>query len=526
MADRTGLVKPDPQAFTPPVALDAASIESTIVLIAKTVVLTPEGSVQGSSEIAKTIALTPEGNVQGTSEIAKTVALTPEGSVQGTSESNSRKRKRAGQKEETTETPLTPSPVSKMARQRFRERFSASSPYKNRLWSKVKKEQGTARSASRVLAFHHSPTKLHPGLLVTRTSMHYTERHAGQGAQAEVSFAQELLLSEDRPVTSRVVKRAQEDFEPQQALLSRIPEAKRGGIDYPLECGVMLNSRNGEYYGLNSRNGEYYGIFEKSDGDLTSIQYATLSSPVPFITEQLISIAEGLREVHEAGLIHRDVKGMNALFTVGGRGKLTDFDLLMSELAEEESHLVGTTPEYAASFIWADITDQKRRTERGGIISWGHQSQAADCFAFGVMLQRDVLTKMLTELSQKHHVNSSLKQDLAPKIVKEKKYGQLFTDEQLRELERQHPGQRIMYRFPNRALKKPGYVSIFNLRKTDYETILSAIGNLESKVLPKEIAGLKAYARLAYELQDLNPTKVMSAAALQGRLMEIQALFS
>ncbi|MCB1110861.1 MAG: hypothetical protein KDK64_07745 [Chlamydiia bacterium] len=472
MSDKVGFIKPDPKGFYIPIA-EEESVR-TLVLTEKTVLIDGLNS--------------PEPV-------------------------NSRKRGRDEDKE-----PVTPSPVKKKTWQMFRGNVvpDVDSPDARALWSRIKQEQGSASTFLRRMAYHHSPTKTHRGLLVTQTAMHYTERSAGRGAQATVSFAKELFLSEDKPVTSKIVKRAQKDFEPQQALLSRVPEIERGGIDYPLECGTMLNSHGGLYY----------GIFETSDGDLTKIRYADQLFPVSFITGQLISAAGGLKALHAAGLIHRDVKGMNTLFKVDGRGKLTDFDLLMLERAEGESHGVGATPEYAASFIWADITDQKKRTESGRITSWGHQSQASDCFAFGVMLQKDVLAKMVIELSQKHHVGCSLKQDLAPKIVEEAKYMQLFTDEELHELERQHPGQRIVYRFPNRALQKPGYVSIFHSRETDYATILNAISKLKDILSPQEIAGLEKYAALAYELQDPDPAKIMTAAALEGRLMEIEALFS
>ena len=52
---------------------------------------------------------------------------------------------------------------------------------------------------------------------------------------------------------------------------------------------------------------------------------------LPFCLEMLHSIAFRILGLHDKGLIHRDIKELNALFEIGGGGKLTDYELLMEE---------------------------------------------------------------------------------------------------------------------------------------------------------------------------------------------------
>lgn len=433
------------------------------------------------------------------------LAVTPEKEV-------SRKRER-----EAAVEVQTPSPVTRKVYDRFKSSVGQESPVTRSLFKKVKTEQRSIRGTDH-LAFNHPPTPLFPGFIVTGEEFHVLLKQAGRGGQASASLSESFPLSVDRSPERTLIKVARKPFTPQKQLLSRLPSHK--GVDVPGRSGVLLNP--------STRGQDRFAVCQRSDGDLNHIDYSDVDfettygePPVQFISGQLVSIAKAVENFHDAGLIHRDFKGPNALFNIGGAGKSTDFDLLMEELAEGETHRVGTTPEYAASYIWTDVTKQRVVVE-SRISSIGHQSQASDKFAFGVMLQTDVVARIIRGLSKKHRIDNPL--DLSPVKVMEKQYGTLFTDEEMLQIDREHPG-RVVYRWPNRAAKSPGYLSKFPTREVAYEKTLAAIDKLAAHLPPKELAGLKQLAELGFTLQDPDPRKMMSTADLALALQTINNQF-
>ena len=434
--------------------------------------------------------------------IINTLPVTPEG------RGDSQKRKRAVVVE-------TPSPVTRKVYARFKSSVGQESPVTRSLFKKVKKEQHSIRGAGH-LAFNHPPTPLLPGFILTSEEFHVLLKQAGQGGQASASFSESFPLSADRSPGRTLVKVARTPFTPQKQLVSRIDS--HAGIDVPGCSGVLINP--------SSRGQDRFAIFRRSDGDLNHIDYSDVDfkttygvPPVPFICGQLVSIAAGLKALHDVGLIHRDIKGPNALFNIGGMGKLTDTDLLMAEAQEGETHRVGTTPEYAASYIWTDMTKQKV-VENRRITSVGHQSKASDKFAFGFMLQTDVVARIIRGLSRTHRIDNPL--DLSPVKVMEKQYGMPFTDEEMLQIDREHSG-RVVYRWPNKSTKQPGYLSKFPTREVARAKTLAAIDKLAEHLPRKELEGLKQLAELAYVLQDPDPRKMMPTADLALALQTINS---
>jgi serine/threonine protein kinase len=411
----------------------------------------------------------------------------------------------------------TPPPVKEKVYARFKSSVGLGSPVARSLFDQIKQEQQSIRGAKHV-AFNHPPTPLFPGFIVTSEDFHVLLKRAGQGGQASASFSESFPLSVNRSPERTLVKVARTPFTPQKQLVSCLDN--HAGIDVPGRSGVLINPL--------SRGQDRFAIFRRSDGDLNHIDYSVVdfettygAPPVPFICGQLVSIAAGLETLHANGLIHRDIKGPNALFNIGGIGKLTDTDLLMEEAQEGKTHRVGTTPEYAASYIWTDVTKQKVE-ENHRITSVGHQSKASDKFASGFMLQTDVVARIIRGLSRKHRIDNPL--DLSPVKVVEKQYGTLFTDEEMLEIDREHPG-RVVYRFPNQAAKLPGYLSKFPTREDARAKTLAAIDRLVAHLPPKELEGLTQLAELSYTLQDPDPRKMMSTADFVLALKAINEQF-
>lgn len=435
------------------------------------------------------------------------LAVTPE-------KEGSRKRQR-----EVAVEIQTPSPVTKKVYSRFKSSVGQESPVTRPLFKKVKKEQRSIRGAPH-LAFNHLPTPEFPGFIVTGEEFHVLVKEAGRGGQASASLSESFPLSVDRSPKRTLIKVAQKPFTPQKQLLSRL--ASHEGIDVPGHSGILINP--------STLGQDRFAVCQRSDGDLNHIDYSDVdfeltygAPPVPFICGQLVGIAKAVKIFHDAGLIHRDFKGPNALFNIGGGGKSTDFDLLMEELGDGETHRVGATPEYAAPYIWTDVTKQRVVVGRR-ISSIGHQSKASDKFAFGIMLQTDVVGRIIHGLSKKHHIDNPV--DLRPVKVMEKQYGTLFTDEEMLQIDREHPG-RVVYRWPNKSTKQPGYLSKFPTREDARTKTLAAIDKLAVHLPPKELEGLKQLAELGFILQDPDPRKMMStvdfALALQAIDNQLQS---
>src|SRR6185369_6375986 len=92
--------------------------------------------------------------------------------------------------------------------------------------------------------------------------------------------------------------------------------------------------------------------------------------------------AEGLRFLHDAGKVHRDVKPSNVLVTPEGRVVLLDFGLVADQV-RHEAHSpvvsVAGTPEYMAP-------EQRAGAAVG---------PPADMYAFGIMLFRALTGQLL-----------------------------------------------------------------------------------------------------------------------------------
>ena len=122
-------------------------------------------------------------------------------------------------------------------------------------------------------------------------------------------------------------------FEDEMELARRV---KHRNVSRVVDCG-----RDGPLH---------YIATEFVDGtDLKRLLHANGALPTAKAFEAGIQIARGLQAVHEAGIIHRDVKSPNVMVDRGGRYRLMDFDIAKradSDTGPDEKGSVLGTPEY------------------------------------------------------------------------------------------------------------------------------------------------------------------------------------
>jgi serine/threonine protein kinase len=116
-------------------------------------------------------------------------------------------------------------------------------------------------------------------------------------------------------------------------------------------------------------DGRPFYVMDHVEGEtLSSLSQRKGKLPWPLVVEVGLAIARALEHVHEAGMVHRDVKPSNVLVTAGG-ARLVDFGLACKPGAVSNGAAVGT-PGY--------MSPEMARGEGASV--------ASDTYSFGAML--------------------------------------------------------------------------------------------------------------------------------------------
>jgi eukaryotic-like serine/threonine-protein kinase len=113
--------------------------------------------------------------------------------------------------------------------------------------------------------------------------------------------------------------------------------------------------------------------------DLTSFQTADVTA----FQKVLYQLASGIADIHETGLVHRDVKPKNSKFDADGILKLFDFALACATEGEKTTAARGTTPYKAPEYYGPRPISMTR---------------AVDTYAFGVTVWRLAEQTLRSEL--------------------------------------------------------------------------------------------------------------------------------
>ncbi|RAL21375.1 protein kinase domain-containing protein [Thermoflavimicrobium daqui] len=154
-------------------------------------------------------------------------------------------------------------------------------------------------------------------------------RYIGGGGMASVYLAQDMVL--DRYVA---IKTLHEEYSNNWEFIQRfIREAKTvGRLSHPNVVSV---------YDTGVDNQVYYMVMEFIDGASLAHWIREKGPLSPFETISIaIHICNGLAHAHDHGIIHRDIKPHNILFTQNGQIKVSDFGI--SRFVESNTSLTQT----------------------------------------------------------------------------------------------------------------------------------------------------------------------------------------
>ena len=127
----------------------------------------------------------------------------------------------------------------------------------------------------------------------------------------------------DRKIALKVLRSAGHDESAEVARLRLVSEGRAlAQVSHPNVVTV---------FDVGTVEAEVYVAMELVDGETLGQWRKHAARPWPAVVEMFSAIAAGLAAVHDAGLVHRDVKPDNVLVDAEGRPRVTDFGLARPE---------------------------------------------------------------------------------------------------------------------------------------------------------------------------------------------------
>jgi serine/threonine-protein kinase len=155
------------------------------------------------------------------------------------------------------------------------------------------------------------------------------EEQVGEGGMALVYRAHDTLLN--RPVAVKVMRR-ELVADPSFVERFRREAEAAAGLSHPHIATV---------FDFGEQDGDYFLVMEYLPSkNLKRLIEERGAMPLKVALEIAIQLADALKYAHSNGIIHRDVKPQNVLFTEDGKVKLTDFGI--ARAVSSQTPLTGT----------------------------------------------------------------------------------------------------------------------------------------------------------------------------------------
>jgi serine/threonine protein kinase len=375
-----------------------------------------------------------------------------------------------------------------------------------------------------------------PGvIIVTKERIHCLVKKIGEGTYSCVFAAtviptarhraHHIYFSPGKPQTTalKVTKRAApaSTFTPEKENLRAVAQQASEGLDAFLDT---FKDAKGIGYSLNVR----------FDTDLSHATFQVGMQPLQSMVKVLLDCAKGIKIFHDAGWIHRDIKGGNLLASFPSsdkptlteqnsdssteevseaKGAVTDFGLLQKQKAR--SHRTSGTPHYLDPTMFGDLEmtliNQKKRV--------GIQTKEGDIFALGITIFIDALRKFLIHAYQSNG-KSADKVTALSLALKEKTITGPFSDEDLRNWGR-ISNYRIMH-----SSNIAGDEKLIQYPPLDFlqQTLLQAASELRPLLNDGEIRVLIGLINLSCLMQEPDLAKRPNISSTIIELMRVDRL--
>ena len=208
--------------------------------------------------------------------------------------------------------------------------------------------------------------------VIGTTVQHYRiGERLGSGGMGEVYRAEDVRLG--RPVALKFLPPS----------LKADPESRARLLNEARAASALRSPNIAVTYDLGEYGGTDFIVMEYVEGDLLSSRIAKGPLPVREVVEVGMQVADALDEAHGRGIIHRDIKSGNLMWTGRGLVKVLDFGLakfLRTDAASEAAQI--TQPQVtAAGMVLGTVSYMSPEQALGRSVD--HRS---DLFSLGVVM--------------------------------------------------------------------------------------------------------------------------------------------
>lgn len=208
--------------------------------------------------------------------------------------------------------------------------------------------------------------------VIGTTVQHYRiGERLGSGGMGEVYRAEDVRLG--RPVALKFLPPS----------LKADPESRARLLNEARAASLLRSPNIAVTYDLGEYGGTDFIVMEYVEGDLLSSRIAKGPLPVREVVEVGIQVADALDEAHARGIIHRDIKSGNLMWTGRGLVKVLDFGLakfLSTDTTPEAAQV--TQPQVtAAGMVLGTVSYMSPEQALGRTVD--HRS---DLFSLGVVM--------------------------------------------------------------------------------------------------------------------------------------------
>jgi serine/threonine protein kinase/tetratricopeptide (TPR) repeat protein len=209
-------------------------------------------------------------------------------------------------------------------------------------------------------------------VVLGKTIQHYRiAQRLGAGGMGEVYRAEDVRLG--RPVALKFLPQA----------LKADPESRARLLNEARAASLLRSPNIAVTYDLGEYGGSDFIVMEYVDGELLSARVANGPLPIKEVVEVGLQVADALDEAHGRGIVHRDIKSGNLMWTDRGLVKVLDFGL--AKFVDREGAIDAAMPTQpqvtAAGMVVGTVSYMAPEQALGRTVD-----HRADLFSLGVVL--------------------------------------------------------------------------------------------------------------------------------------------